>query len=190
MAVCTTNEQPAFVSVGTHYINGSEDGEQIKVVSSQSHSSYNATSGSYDFALLDLEKASKFQPVNLPAANDSDIVPGMWSKVMGWGETSWPNGTDSFELRGVSLVIWSNGDCAQSFGVNDLMVCAGGVAGKDSCSNDTGSPLIKEKAKGDVDDILIGLASWGKGCGQDGYPAIYSRVSAAVEWVKSVTNKK
>ncbi|POM64984.1 Serine protease trypsin-like protein [Phytophthora palmivora] len=81
----------------------------------------------------------------------------MWTKVMGWGETSWPNGPDSYELRGVGLEVWDNQDCAPLLAVDDTMVCTGGVAGKDSCTTDTGSPLIKEKGRGDSDDILIGL---------------------------------
>ncbi|OWZ17826.1 Serine protease trypsin-like protein [Phytophthora megakarya] len=187
-AVCTAFDEIGYVSVGTHYINGTLDGEQIKVMTSQNHTNYNHTSASFDFALLKLEKPSKFTPVKLPAADNSDIVPGMWSKAMGWGETSWPNGTDSYELRSVGLEVWDNQECAPLFAVDDTMVCAGGVAGKDSCSTDMGGPLIKEKAKGDADDILIGLSNWGRGCGQEGYPAVYSRVSSGLAWINSVIN--
>ncbi|GMF14144.1 unnamed protein product [Phytophthora lilii] len=101
--MCTTHQVPNFVSVGTHYINGTQDGEQIKVVGVQNHTYYNQSSGANDFALLTLEKPSKFTPVKLPNPDDSDIKPGMWSKVIGWGDTSFPNGTTSYELQGVSV---------------------------------------------------------------------------------------
>ncbi|KAL3664585.1 hypothetical protein V7S43_010335 [Phytophthora oleae] len=99
----------------------------------------------------------------------------MWSKAMGWGETSWPNGTDSYEFV---VLGWKSGVTKTALKSSGWVPrwCAGGIAGKDSCSDDTGSPLIKEK--GDAGDVLIGL---GKRLRQDGYPAIYSRVSAAVE---------
>ncbi|GMF14138.1 unnamed protein product [Phytophthora lilii] len=186
-AACTGFQEVGFVAVGTHYINGTKDGEQIKIVSAQNHTMYNATSGSNDFAVLTLEKPSKFIPVKLPAANGSDIIPGMWSKVMGWGDTSFPNGTRSNELRSVGMEVWNNEDCAQLFAIDETVVCAGGAAGKDSCIGDTGGPLIKEKGQGDADDILIGMSSWGSGCGYQGIPAMYSRVAAALEWINSVT---
>ncbi|GMF10069.1 unnamed protein product [Phytophthora lilii] len=177
----------AVAAVGSHYINGTSDGEQIRIVSGQRHPQYNTTSGSYDFAVLTLEKPSKFAPVKLPAANDSDIIPGMWAKVMGWGDTSFPNGTTSYELLSVGVQVWDNNDCLPVFVIDDTMVCAGGVAGKDACNGDTGAPLVKEKGRGDADDVVIGVSSWGHGCGNDGVPGVYSRVSAAVEWINSVT---
>ncbi|KAL4166602.1 GLC7-interacting protein 2 [Phytophthora ramorum] len=186
--MCVTHEVPNYVSVGTHYINGTQDGEQLKVVSVQNHTSHNQSSGAYDFALLTLEKPSKFTPVKLPKADDSDIIPGMWSQVMGWGATSFPNGTNSYELQGVGVEVWSNDDCAKVYVIDDTAVCAGGVAGKDSCVADTGGPLIKEVKEGDLDDILIGLVNWGYGCGDEGSPTVYSRVSYAVEWINSIAS--
>ncbi|KAI9980443.1 hypothetical protein PInf_026303 [Phytophthora infestans] len=186
-AACTGFEPPKFVAVGTHYINGTKDGEQIKVVSAQNHTLNNASSASYDFALLTLEKPSKFSPIKLPNPDDSDIVAGMWTKVMGWGDTSYPNGTRSNELQSVGVEVWNNEDCARLFVVDNSSVCAGGAPGRDACVGDTGAPLVKEKGQGDADDILIGLSSWGSGCGDPGVPSVYSRVSTAIEWITSVT---
>ncbi|GMF10045.1 unnamed protein product [Phytophthora lilii] len=185
-AACLTDEAK-FVGVGTHYIKGTKEGEQIKVVKGQSHTKYNATSGSYDIGILTLEKPSKFKPVNLPAADDTDTIPGMWAEVMGWGNTSYPNGATSNQLRGVDLR--DNKDCSPVFLIDYTMVCAGGAPGKDACDGDTGAPLIKEKGRGDSDDILIGVSSWRHGCGNACVPGVYSRVSVAVEWIKSVTKK-
>ncbi|KAK1942344.1 Trypsin 3A1 [Phytophthora citrophthora] len=189
-AVCTGPagpDLPNFVAIGTHYINGTKDGEQIKVVSTQNHTLHNATSGAYDFSILTLEKASKFAPIKLPKADDSDILAGMWTKVMGWGDTTFPNGTRSNELRGVGVEVWNNEDCSQFLVVDNSTLCAGGAVGRDACSGDTGAPLIKEKGQGDADDILIGVSSWGAGCGSEGVPSAYSRVSFAVEWINSIT---
>ncbi|GMF10070.1 unnamed protein product [Phytophthora lilii] len=134
----------AVAAVGSHYINGTSDGEQIRIVSGQRHPQYNTTSGSY------------------------------------------PNGATSNELRVVELQVWDSKDCLPVFLIDDTMVCAGGAAGKDACDGDTGAPLIKEKGRGDSDDILIGVSSWDHGCGNAGVPGVYSRVSAAVN---SVTKK-
>ncbi|OWZ12641.1 Glucanase inhibitor protein, partial [Phytophthora megakarya] len=187
--MCTRHQAPNFVSVGTHYLNGTQDGEQIKVVKAQNHTDFNQTSGAYDFALLTLEKPSnKFAPVKLPKADDTDIVPGMWSKAMGWGWTSYPNGSLSYEMQGVSLEVWANDECSQVYAIDDTNVCAGGVAGKDACVGDTGGPLIKENGKGDKDDVLVGLVNWGYGCGDQGAPTVYSRVSAVLPWINSISS--
>ncbi|KAG6583259.1 serine protease trypsin-like protein [Phytophthora cinnamomi] len=187
---CTGHAKPDFVAVGAHYINGTKDGEQLKVISAQNHTDFNGTNLEYDFALLTLEKPSKFAPIKLPKADDSDIKPGMWSKAMGWGWTSFPNGSVSNEMQGVNLQVWSNEDCAQVYVINPTNVCAGGVAGKDACVADTGGPLIKENGKGDKDDVLIGLVNWGYGCGDQGAPTVYSRVSSALKWINPIISAK
>ncbi|EGZ06439.1 serine protease trypsin-like protein [Phytophthora sojae] len=189
--MCTKHAKPDFVAVGTHYVNGTKDGEQLKVIQAQNHTDFNKTgNGEYDFALLTLEKPSKFAPVKLPKADDSDIKPGMWSKAMGWGWTSFPNGSPSNEMQGVNLQVWSNEDCSQVYVINPTNVCAGGVAGKDACVADTGGPLIKENGAGDKDDVLIGLVNWGYGCGDEGAPTVYSRVSSALKWVNPIISAK
>ena len=47
------------------------------------------------------------------------------------------------------------------------MVCAGSP-GQDSCTGDSGGPLL-------VGGIQVGLSSWGVGCAEPHYPGVYTR---------------
>lgn len=51
----------------------------------------------------------------------------------------------------------------------------------DSCQGDSGGPLFYEK--GDGTDVLVGVVSWGYGCGWLG---VYARVSNYLDWIASV----
>lgn len=59
--------------------------------------------------------------------------------------------------------------------VTERMVCAL-VDEKNAACNDPGSPLI-------VDGILVGIASWGKECGNPEYPSVFTDVSTVSDWV-------
>ncbi len=61
------------------------------------------------------------------------------------------------------------------------MICAavdGG--GKDSCQGDIGSPLVSN-------NLLVGIVSWGVGCGKPGFPGVYSNVAALRSFVSDET---
>lgn len=60
------------------------------------------------------------------------------------------------------------------------MICAG-ETGKDACQGDSGGPLLDEATS-----TLIGIVSWGWGCGDAGSPGAYSRVSLAIDWINSL----
>jgi len=171
-----------YVSVGTHYLNGTADGEQIKVVNRTRHPKYASATNSYDFLVLELEIASSFPPVALAQGDDSDVAAGGDATVMGWGATT-RGGSPSPELLRVDVPIVNNTACAKVLEVDATMLCAGGELDMDSCQGDSGGPLIVEKP---AEDVLVGVVSWGNGCGLAGYPGVYARVSVAKEWLTSV----
>ncbi|GMF55336.1 unnamed protein product [Phytophthora fragariaefolia] len=192
-ASCTTTASANFVSVGAHYVNGGEDGDEIKVKTVTNHPHFNKDTGANDFAVLTLVKPSKYKPVKLPAPGGSDVQTSMWSTAMGWGLTSASaNAMASEELLRLSQQVWSDADCAKAIQstVDASQLCAGCEQGKSPCQGDTGGPFVKENGNGDDDDVLIGLVSGGGACGVKGSPAIYARVSSALPWINSIVNAK
>eukprot|EP00644_Phytophthora_capsici_P007756 jgi/Phyca11/126085/e_gw1.61.210.1 len=178
-----------WASIGSHYRNGTQDGEQIRVISIMNHPNYSENvKHADDFAMLELEKPSQFKPVKLAAADDSDFEAGKWAATMGWGVDAEVNGTNPHELQRVDVQLVSDQECANYALVDSTMVCAGGVLNKDSCFGDSGGPLILDGGNS-TDDVVIGIVSWAKDdtCGREGYPGIYSRVSSVRTWIDSIT---
>ncbi|XP_055334771.1 trypsin beta-like [Paramacrobiotus metropolitanus] len=55
-------------------------------------------------------------------------------------------------------------------------ICAGGESGKDTCTRDGGAPLRCTGVSRQY-PIVVGLSSWGVGCGRSGIPSVYTDLS-------------
>lgn len=64
-------------------------------------------------------------------------------------------------------------------------MCVGGKIGYDSCTGDSGGPLMKvEAVDGPPKYYLIGIVSFGsKQCGKFAIPAVYTQVSQYLTWI-------
>ncbi|KAF0708693.1 Aste57867_6247 [Aphanomyces stellatus] len=169
---------PQYVSIGTHYLSGTQDGEQIKVTKSVVHPKRG--SNNWDFAVLILERNSKFAPVEV---SFDDVAAGTPTVVRGWGTTS-SGGSQSNVLLEVGVDALSNAQCATFLAgntVDETMLCAGGKLGEDSCQGDSGGPLTVEQ---NGSEKLVGVVSWGIGCAQQDKPGVYSRISIARDFIE------
>lgn len=65
------------------------------------------------------------------------------------------------------------------------MIC-GGNPGEDTCQGDSGGPLIAivENDIGTQKYTLIGVTSWGYGCGEVNKPGVYAEVADYINWIK------
>ncbi|KAK1942346.1 Trypsin 3A1 [Phytophthora citrophthora] len=171
-----------WASIGSHFVNGTQDGEQIKIIAILNHP---RTSGfSNDFAILQLQKPSSFRPVALASAGDSDVYDGQEATKMGWDDTGGVD-TMAYELMRQDVQLISNTKCMKEVNVDESMLCSSGSVNETSCTGDYGGPVVVERPNGDV---LVGTVSWGADCGKLGYPSVYSRVSSVRTWIDSIVN--
>ncbi|XP_042224071.1 trypsin alpha-3-like [Homarus americanus] len=178
-----------YVHLAEHDLSNSEETHLVirSVSKIINHQNYQPGDEINDIALLKLSSPVTVGDIVLPVCLPplSPTYAGKTATVTGWGTTS-SGGTSADTLREVKLKVLSNGGCKKSYGesIKKTMLCAGS-AGKDSCQGDSGGPLVFKDGGGNYDQI--GVVSWGFGCGDSGYPGVYTRVNKYLKWIKSNT---
>ncbi|XP_060550808.1 ovochymase-1 [Pantherophis guttatus] len=154
-----------------------------------------------DIALLYLKHQVQYgyevQPICLPHKEDV-FEAGTLCVVSGWGKTS-EAGSLSNVLQEVELPIIDSITCSELLKTLNLppgqrsMLCAGFPdGGRDACKGDSGGPLACRKASGIW--TLVGITSWGIGCGKGwltdkkingsrGSPGIFSKVNELLDFI-------
>uniref|UniRef100_A0A1A9WR49 Peptidase S1 domain-containing protein n=1 Tax=Glossina brevipalpis TaxID=37001 RepID=A0A1A9WR49_9MUSC len=135
----------------------------------------------YDIAILKLDKpvkqSSKVRYIELAREVPKTGTPAV---VSGWGVTCSSGCGPSRVLMEVEVSFLERKDCASKpyhYGeqIRETMVCGYAIE-KDSCQGDSGGPLV-------VESKLVGVVSWGEGCAKNGYPGVYTDVSALRDWI-------
>jgi trypsin len=149
------------------------------------HPDYNSNSEANDYMLVKLQGAVPNAQLVELNFDDNFPAPNQELRVIGVGTTS-ANGPASDVLLQVDVNYVSNNQCNNLYGQGsiqgDVMICAAVAnGGKDSCQGDSGGPLFDEATRKQV-----GVVSWGVGCADRRYPGVYSRLSGAEDWIKSV----
>jgi secreted trypsin-like serine protease len=91
-------------------------------------------------------------------------------------------------LRVGSLTVRPASDCnnnenfkARGYRLVPGQVCAGSTKGTDSCRGDSGGPLVRLRPGRPAE--LVGLVSYGPGCGLPGTPGVYTDAHHFAAWV-------
>ncbi|XP_075840659.1 coagulation factor XI isoform X1 [Microtus pennsylvanicus] len=154
------------------------------------HDQYKAAESGYDIALLKLESSMNYtdsqRPICLPPKGDENILyTECW--VTGWGYARL-RGEVQNTLQKVKIPLVSNEECQTRYRnhkITSKMICAGyKEGGKDACKEDSGGPL---SCKHNGVWHLVGITSWGEGCGQRERPGVYTNVAKYVDWILEKT---
>ncbi|XP_018563878.1 serine protease 7-like [Anoplophora glabripennis] len=153
------------------------------------HPQYNPTDlGQYnDIAIIHLKRAAKMsdfvQPICL--SKDDVAVPSKYY-LSGWGKTE-KELISKIKLK-VEVPSFDKEKCKEKYFSRNIIlkntqICAGGEYRKDSCTGDSGGPLMMS-----TDDGIwyaLGVVSFGMGCGVEGWPGVYTNIAKFLPWIQS-----
>ncbi|AXK33394.1 serine protease [Streptomyces armeniacus] len=146
---------------------------------------YDARTNAGDIAVITLaEPLPESYVIGVAGPGDAAYKPGTPATVYGWGDTQ-GNGSYASRLLAAEVDVLADTVCESAYPGSadgtfqaESMVCAGLTGGgRDACQGDSGGPLV---ARG----RLVGLVSWGTGCGETGRPGVYTRMSDALPLVR------
>lgn len=166
-------------------------GTSYKVKKIFKHADYDPDGMGNDIALLLL--ADPIFNIGTPGVNgiclphEGDTLRAREAIVSGWGTTKKLHGQMSAVLHAVTVPLIEDSKCQvyyreQGIKILPSMICAGLPSGEaDACQGDSGGPLtLPINNRG----VLIGIVSFGVGCGEKDLPGIYTEVSYFNDWIK------
>ncbi|MFP3987471.1 serine protease [Streptomyces sp. E11-3] len=158
-------------------------GREVAVRGVRVSPAYDPRTNAGDVAVLRLAAELPASHVlTMAGRGDTAYEPGTAAAVYGWGDMT-GDGDYAHTLRAAQVTVLPDGACEKVYPgsaagtyLAGSMLCAGEPeGGPDACQGDSGGPLVAR-------DRLIGLVSWGDGCGLPGKPGVYARVSSILRY--------
>lgn len=138
----------------------------------------------FDYTILKLNGTSAKPYISI---NRDDSLPWQNATVTAMGMGDINNfGVRSNLLRKVDLNVVGSSDCELVSGrnisydgrIDSVSHLCTFTPEKDSCSYDSGSPIILRPQR-----ALVGMVSWGEECADEIFPAVNSRISPVSDWI-------
>jgi len=166
----------------------------IQVIDRVVHPLYDEFTFQNDIALFELEEdamvfnsTGELVPAPYVTLSPDEInTIGLSMTVIGFGDTNPDEGETEFsnELNQADVNYVTNEECRRDHrgDVTEEMMCAE-APGQDACYGDSGGPLLLTPTDDSIDDRLVGIVSWGRGCADEDYPGVYTRISYFYDWI-------
>lgn len=192
-AHCLKQRDPkmTIIRMGGNNLNNLPNIFRIKQI--YIHPKFNRENLKNDIAIIEttVEPDSiKYPPIRLPCNHLINIcyIIGSSVKVVGYGKADKTGKKEYVEdMKEVDLKIKTIHDTKY----NSNLVCSDVfLAGDerdgiilDSCTGDSGGPCMKK-----IKDhwVLVGIVSWGSGCGEAKFPGVYTKVLSYHNWIRDI----
>ncbi|XP_077284901.1 serine protease snk-like [Arctopsyche grandis] len=188
---------PVIVRLGEHNLTtqNQHNIQDINIASIIIHPQYRSARKYHDIALLRLGRPAIFNLIVRPICLWQIIhIPSESVIAIGWGRVGYIE-KPSETLQKVTIDLIDNKTCTDFYnrkrklpdGIIDGQLCAGYLSGgKDTCQGDSGGPIQIRDPEVNCAYQLIGITSFGVGCGGKNSPAVYTRISHYVDWIESI----
>ncbi|CAN8203239.1 unnamed protein product [Coccothraustes coccothraustes] len=180
-----------YVLIGATQLTQPGSGAQVrKIKNLLRHENYKRSDISNDIALLELNEPVQCSPyIQLACVADPTLslseLQNCW--IAGWGTTIEGDEDSSDHLQEAKVQLidlqlcnssgWNTGK------IHTHNLCAGYPQGNiDTCQGDSGGPLMCQDNHADS-WWVVGVTSWGKGCGRAKRPGVYTSVQYFYDWI-------
>nr|XP_031534576.1 vitamin K-dependent protein C isoform X7 [Vicugna pacos] len=192
-AHCFDDPKKLTVRLGEYDLRRWENSEvDVDIKEIVLHPNYTKSTSDNDIALLRLARPATLSPTIVPIClPDSGLSEreltqaGQETMVTGWGYRSEAKRNRTFILNFIKVPLASHSDCVQTMQneISENMLCAGILGDtRDACGGDSGGPMVAS-FRGTW--FLVGLVSWGEGCGRPDKYGVYTKVSRYLDWIHS-----
>ncbi|XP_043316233.1 vitamin K-dependent protein C isoform X4 [Cervus elaphus] len=154
------------------------------------HPNYTKSTSDNDIALLRLAQPATLSqtivPICLPDSGLSErklTQVGQETVVTGWGYRDEVKKNRTFVLNFIKVPVVPYNACVHAMEnkISENMLCAGILGdSRDACDGDSGGPMVAF-FRGTW--FLVGLVSWGEGCGRLYNYGVYTKVSRYLDWI-------
>ncbi|XP_045155861.1 vitamin K-dependent protein C isoform X2 [Echinops telfairi] len=197
-AHCLEDAKKLIVRLGEYDLRRRDNWEvDLNIQQIFIHPNYTKSTSDNDIALLHLEEPVIFSqaivPICLPDSGLSErelTQVGQEMVVTGWGFRSETKRNRTSILNFIKIPMAPRNECIQAMHnvVTENMLCAGILGDpRDACEGDSGGPMVTS-FHGTW--FLVGLVSWGEGCGRLHNYGIYTKVSQYLDWIYSHIESK
>ncbi|KAM4868926.1 vitamin K-dependent protein C isoform X1 [Urocitellus parryii] len=196
-AHCMENARKLTVRLGEYDLRRRDKWEvDLNIRDVYIHPDYSRSTSDNDIALLRLAQpvtlSKTIVPICLPDSGLAErelTQAGQETVVTGWGyhnsreKESKRNRT--FVLTFIKIPVAPRNECMEVMNnmISENMLCAGILGDeRDACEGDSGGPMVA-LSRGTW--FLVGLVSWGEGCGLLNNYGVYTKVSRYLDWIHS-----
>ncbi|XP_005191944.2 seminase-like [Musca domestica] len=180
-AHCVHNVMPADLFVVAGVTTLADTAVKYKVVKILKPASFSMFTMDKDVAVLKLATSIQGRNTQTAELYSGNLFAGQQVEIAGWGRTS-EMGNISYQIRSARVPVISKSQCQRQYSryiyLTENMFCAGVPGAKDTCSGDSGGPVM-------CNGKICGIVSFGVGCARPGLPGVYTTISEVRPFIEA-----